>query len=131
MKPTPDEFSAGRIVCTGERVKTLTDDPGDADQEARARTSNPTTTEHAVDRPDTTVVYDVHGQLPTVAGRPPLVMIGQPMDASGFTTLLDYFPDRTVITYDPVASVAARAMTVAPRRSWKQGCDMVVEAATR
>jgi pimeloyl-ACP methyl ester carboxylesterase len=28
-------------------------------------------------------------------------MIGQPMDASGFTTLASYFPDRTVITYDP------------------------------
>src|ERR1700693_3352570 len=28
-------------------------------------------------------------------------MIGQPMDASGFRTLASYFPDRTVITYDP------------------------------
>jgi pimeloyl-ACP methyl ester carboxylesterase len=28
-------------------------------------------------------------------------MIGQPMDASGFATLASYFPDRTVITYDP------------------------------
>jgi pimeloyl-ACP methyl ester carboxylesterase len=28
-------------------------------------------------------------------------MIGQPMDASGFSTLASYFPDRTVITYDP------------------------------
>jgi pimeloyl-ACP methyl ester carboxylesterase len=28
-------------------------------------------------------------------------MIGQPMDASGFGTLASYFPDRTVVTYDP------------------------------
>ncbi len=47
------------------------------------------------------IVYDVHGPLPTAGGRPPLLMIGQPMDASGFYTLASYFPDRTVITYDP------------------------------
>jgi pimeloyl-ACP methyl ester carboxylesterase len=28
-------------------------------------------------------------------------MIGQPMDASGFSTLASLFPDRTVVTYDP------------------------------
>ncbi len=47
------------------------------------------------------IVYDVHGRLPTADGRPPLFMIAQPMDASGFSTLASYFPDRTVITYDP------------------------------
>jgi pimeloyl-ACP methyl ester carboxylesterase len=47
------------------------------------------------------IVYDVHGPLPTADGRPPLFMIAQPMDASGFSTLASYFPDRTVITYDP------------------------------
>jgi pimeloyl-ACP methyl ester carboxylesterase len=47
------------------------------------------------------LVYDVHGPLPTADGRPPLFMIGQPMTASGFATLASYFPDRTVITYDP------------------------------
>jgi pimeloyl-ACP methyl ester carboxylesterase len=50
---------------------------------------------------DADIVYDVHGDLPTADGRPPLLMIGQPMDASGFTTLASYFPDRTVVTYDP------------------------------
>jgi pimeloyl-ACP methyl ester carboxylesterase len=48
-----------------------------------------------------TIVYDVQGPLPTADGRPPLFMIGQPMDAGGFRTLASYFPDRTVITYDP------------------------------
>jgi pimeloyl-ACP methyl ester carboxylesterase len=47
------------------------------------------------------IVYDVHGPLPPADGRPPLFMIGQPMAASGFSTLASYFPDRTVITYDP------------------------------
>jgi pimeloyl-ACP methyl ester carboxylesterase len=47
------------------------------------------------------IAYDVHGPLPTPDGRPPLFMIGQPMTAGGFGTLASYFPDRTVVTYDP------------------------------
>jgi pimeloyl-ACP methyl ester carboxylesterase len=47
------------------------------------------------------IVYDVEGPLPTADARPPLFMIGQPMPAVGFRTLASYFPDRTVITYDP------------------------------
>lgn len=47
------------------------------------------------------ITYDVRGPLPTTDGRPPLLMIGQPMDASGFATLAGLFPDRTVVTYDP------------------------------
>ena len=58
-------------------------------------------TTHKLENADAEIVYDVHGPLPTADGRPPLFMIGQPMDASGFTTLASYFPDRTVITYDP------------------------------
>ncbi|GAB2920147.1 alpha/beta fold hydrolase [Streptomyces sp. NPDC059173] len=47
------------------------------------------------------LVYDVRGPLPTADGRPPLFMLGQPMDASGFAALAARFPDRTVVTYDP------------------------------
>ena len=47
------------------------------------------------------IVYDVHGPLPPAGGRPSLFMIGQPMAASGFSALASYFPDRTVVTYDP------------------------------
>lgn len=47
------------------------------------------------------IAYDVHGPLPASGGRPPLLMIGQPMTADGFGTLASYFPDRTVVTYDP------------------------------
>jgi len=56
---------------------------------------------HALETARAGIVYDVSGPLPTGEGRPPLFMIGQPMDASGFRTLASYFPDRTVITYDP------------------------------
>ncbi|MFI7669348.1 alpha/beta fold hydrolase [Nocardia sp. NPDC049526] len=58
-------------------------------------------TTHTLQTAGADIVYDVHGPLPTDGGRPPLVMIGQPMDAGGFSTLASYFPDRTVVTYDP------------------------------
>ena len=59
------------------------------------------TTEHVLETPEVDLAYYVDGPLPTADGRPPLVMIGQPMDASGFATLASHFPDRTVVTYDP------------------------------
>ena len=58
-------------------------------------------TTHLLELPGVDLVYDVHGPLPTADGRPPLVMIAQPMDAGGFTALRSHFPDRTVVTYDP------------------------------
>jgi len=51
--------------------------------------------------PGASIAYDVRGPLPPADGRPPLLMIGQPMDASGFATLASYLTDRTVVTYDP------------------------------
>jgi pimeloyl-ACP methyl ester carboxylesterase len=47
------------------------------------------------------LAYDVYGPLPPAGGRPPLVMIGQPMDATGFRSLASHFGDRTVVAYDP------------------------------
>jgi pimeloyl-ACP methyl ester carboxylesterase len=58
-------------------------------------------TMHTLKTPDAEIVYDLHGPLPTADGRPLLFVIGQPMTASGFATLASYFPDRTVVTYDP------------------------------
>lgn len=57
--------------------------------------------QHTLELPEVDLVYDVHGPLPTADGRPPLVMIGQPMDASGFQAQVKLFGDRTVVTYDP------------------------------
>ena len=59
------------------------------------------TTTHTLETAEADIVYDVRGPLPTADGRPPLFMIAQPMDASGFAALASYFPDRTVVTYDP------------------------------
>jgi pimeloyl-ACP methyl ester carboxylesterase len=59
------------------------------------------TTTHILDTPEAGIAYDVHGPLPSADGRPPLLMIGQPMTADGFATLASLLPDRTVVTYDP------------------------------
>jgi len=48
-----------------------------------------------------TLAFDVRGPLPTADGSPPLLLVGQPMAAEGFTTLASNFPERTVVTYDP------------------------------
>lgn len=58
-----------------------------------------TTTTRTLEVPGATLTYDVRGPLP--AAEPSLLLIGQPMDASGFTTLASHFADRTVVTYDP------------------------------
>jgi pimeloyl-ACP methyl ester carboxylesterase len=58
-------------------------------------------TTHTLETPEVDITYDLHGPLPTAGGRPPLFMIGQPMEASGFGTLAALFPERTVVTYDP------------------------------
>src|SRR6187431_42405 len=59
------------------------------------------TTTHMLETAGAEIAYGVRGPLPTADGRPPLLMIGQPMTASGFETLASHFPDRTVVTYDP------------------------------
>jgi pimeloyl-ACP methyl ester carboxylesterase len=59
------------------------------------------TTTHILKTAEADIAYDVHGPLPPADGRPPLLMIGQPMGAGGFAALASHFPDRTVVTYDP------------------------------
>jgi pimeloyl-ACP methyl ester carboxylesterase len=54
---------------------------------------------HTIDVDGAQLVYDVVDAA--ADGKRPLMMIGQPMGASGFTQLAAYFADRTVITYDP------------------------------
>ena len=53
-----------------------------------------------LDLPGATLTYDLRPPESS-SGEPPLLMIGAPMDASGFTALADRFPDRLVVTYDP------------------------------
>ncbi|GAA4144513.1 alpha/beta fold hydrolase [Leifsonia shinshuensis] len=54
-----------------------------------------------ISTPGAEVVYDVQEAQTGAGDHPPLVMIGQPMDASGFRALASYLPDRVVVTYDP------------------------------
>lgn len=58
-------------------------------------------TTRTISLPGVDLVYDVHGPAPEETGQRPLMMIGQPMDASGFAALIAQFPDRAVVTYDP------------------------------
>ncbi len=60
-----------------------------------------TTTTHLLETSEVSLSYDVDGPLPTADGRPPLLMVGQPMGAGGFATLAGLCPDRTVVRYDP------------------------------
>ncbi|QFY10384.1 alpha/beta fold hydrolase [Nonomuraea phyllanthi] len=59
--------------------------------------TEPTT--HTLEVPGAVLHYDV--RQVEASGAPTLLMIGSPMDASGFTALARYFEDRTVVTYDP------------------------------
>lgn len=53
-----------------------------------------------LDAPGAVLTYDVR-EAATPTDEPPLVLIGLPMGAEGFTTLAGHFTDRTVVTYDP------------------------------
>jgi pimeloyl-ACP methyl ester carboxylesterase len=55
---------------------------------------------HTLDVPGAILGYDVR-DAETDSGAPRLLMIGSPMDASGFNTLAGHFTDRNVVTYDP------------------------------
>jgi hypothetical protein len=68
-------------------------------------------TDLTLDVPGATIVYDVRGSLPADDGRPPLLMVGQPMDASGFGTLASHFPTAPSSPTTPAAWDGARAPT--------------------
>ncbi|MFI9487158.1 alpha/beta fold hydrolase [Promicromonospora sp. NPDC052451] len=53
-----------------------------------------------LDVPGAVLTYDVR-EPATPTNEPPLLLIGLPMGAEGFTTLAGHFTDRTVVTYDP------------------------------
>ena len=80
------------------------------------------TTTHILETAETGIAYDVRGPLPTVDRRPPLFMIGQPMQASGFATLASHFGDRTVVTYDP------RGLGRSTRKDGRVNNDPTVQA---
>jgi pimeloyl-ACP methyl ester carboxylesterase len=61
---------------------------------------------HTLDVPGAQLTYDVRRNHETTD--PILLLIGSPMGAAGFVTLSGYFPDRTVVTYDPRGSERSR-----------------------
>jgi pimeloyl-ACP methyl ester carboxylesterase len=79
-------------------------------------------TTHTLQTDGASIVYDVRGPLPTADGRPPLMMIAHPMDASGFGALATHFPDRTVVTYDP------RGVGRSSRSDGRDDHDPVIQA---
>ena len=52
--------------------------------------------------PGATLTYDVRPDPSST--EPPLFLIGSPMGAAGFGSLIKRFPDRTIVTYDPRGS---------------------------
>lgn len=50
--------------------------------------------------PGATLTYDIRAADPP-STEPVLLMIGAPMEASGFAALAEHFGERTVVTYDP------------------------------
>jgi pimeloyl-ACP methyl ester carboxylesterase len=78
--------SALRPVLSDE-----TTEKGDDVSEPRTQT---------LDVPGASLRYDIR-DADGESTAPVLLMIGLPMEASGFTTLAGHFRDRTVVTYDP------------------------------
>jgi pimeloyl-ACP methyl ester carboxylesterase len=62
-------------------------------------------TTHTLEVPGAVLTYDIR---PGTGDQPVLLLIGSPMGAAGFGTLAGYFPDRTVVTYDPRGSERSR-----------------------
>jgi pimeloyl-ACP methyl ester carboxylesterase len=54
---------------------------------------------HTLDAPGVVLHYDIRRN--EASAEPVLLLIGSPMDATGFRTLAGHFTDRTVVTYDP------------------------------
>ncbi|GAB3745259.1 alpha/beta fold hydrolase [Microlunatus parietis] len=73
-----------------------------------------------LDVPGAVLHYDVRESDST---EPPLLLIGSPMDAVGFTTLAGHFADRTVVTYDPRAAGRSRRTDGAARTTPDEHAD--------
>jgi len=84
-----------------------------------------------IDVPGATLHFDVR-EAEAASSAPPLLLIGSPMDASGFGTLASHFTDRTVITYDPrgvTRSVKADPTSASTPEQHAEDLSRVVDAA--
>ncbi|MGY1625258.1 alpha/beta fold hydrolase [Geodermatophilus sp. SYSU D00965] len=73
---------------------------------------------HTLDVPGAVLTYDVRP-----GPGPVLLMVGSPMGAAGFGTLAGYFPDRTVVTYDPRGVERSRRTDGADRSTPEEHAD--------
>ncbi|MFG2077959.1 alpha/beta fold hydrolase [Nonomuraea maritima] len=85
-------------------------------------------TTHTLEAPGAVLHYDVRPVQGSTA--PILLMIGSPMDASGFTALAARFTDRTVVTYDPRGAGRSVLTEGAPRSTPDLHADDVARVIT-
>ena len=79
------------------------------------------TTTRTLEVPGATLTYDVRLNPSTTL--PPLMLIGSPMGAAGFTTLAGHFADRTIVTYDPRGSERSTKTDPASPSTTQQHAD--------
>lgn len=77
-------------------------------------------TTRTLDAPGAVLTYDVRRGT---GDGPLLLMIGSPMGAAGFGTLAGFFPDRTVVTYDPRGVERSRRTDGAPTTTPEEHAD--------
>lgn len=85
----------------------------------------------SVERAGATIVYDVRPPTGEAADLPPLVLVGHPMTAEGFTSLGANLPERTIVTLDPRGTGRSSAVTE-PARPEEHADDVraVIRAVT-
>lgn len=84
-----------------------------------------------LDAPGAVIAYDLR-EPAEPSTTTPLMLIGSPMDASGFGTLAGHFTDRRVITYDPRGTGRSTRTDPAPESTPDQHGDdvrRVIEAS--
>ncbi|WP_430791615.1 alpha/beta fold hydrolase [Actinoplanes sp. G11-F43] len=86
---------------------------------------------HTLKAPGALITYDIR-EPSAPSTETPLMLIGSPMDASGFATLAGHFTDRQVITYDPRGTGRSTRTDPAPESTPEQHADdvrRVIEAS--
>ena len=78
-------------------------------------------TTHTLEVPGAVLTYDVREKESTA--KPPLLLIGLPMGAAGYGSLVGYVTDRMVITYDPRGSERSRRTDNSTKPSLEEHAD--------
>src|SRR5215472_16520778 len=76
---------------------------------------------HTLDAPGVVLHYDVRRNAASTD--PVLLLIGSPMDATGFVALAGQFADRTVVTFDPRGAARSKRTDGAKRSTTDEHAD--------